>query len=486
MTIGIKGLGLATAQGSVSDILRADTPRPASELPWAPNKWNVSRVCFPALEIDSSLSGIARWQELAEKALGDVGYSFSKTPLLVASCNGSAGEGWEDAFDTNALLARTPWADESLPVFSSSCASGIHALYAARQLLTSGAVDEVLVLAVDILARSNHENFESLRVLAEKPSAPWQSTSSGFILGEAAVVLRVVRAQEDATLLHGPELASDLVEHDGLSDVLEQVSPQNAALILGQGTGPFANDSTELAAFSAFVDKKVPIATPLVHFGHTLGASGLLGVALGALIHQTGLVMSSLANGPDETVDGRTYCRGGPLWPPVRRIQSTGGHGGPPLQYVLTSCRALNGACGATMVGDDAHATMKAIMWLNSTVPGPLMNETLRYLAMEAVQERPAAPPDVLILRMEKPLAPPPAAIIGGRLLPSAVLEITPGFASQLIARCWGFGGPALCLVGDVDIDPYGLTNSFRESGLNVFQVNLRGTGDKRAIEWNV
>ena len=66
------------------------------------------------------------------------------------------------------------------------------------------------------------------------------------------------------------------------------------------------------------------------------------------------------------------------------------------------------------------------------------------------------------------------------------MLEITPGFASQLIARCWGFSGPALCLAGNVDMDPYGLTNAFRESGLNVFQVNLRGSGDQRAIEWNV
>ena len=118
--------------------------------------------------------------------------------------------------------------------------------------------------------------------------------------------------------------------------------------------------------------------------------------------------------------------------------------------------------------------------------PGPLMNYTLKTLASEAFEQRPAEPPDVLILRLEKPLAPPSSAIIGGRLLPSAVLEITPGFASQLIARCWGYTGPALCLVGNVDVDPYGLTNAFRESGKNVFQVNLRGSGDNRAIEWNV
>jgi hypothetical protein len=114
------------------------------------------------------------------------------------------------------------------------------------------------------------------------------------------------------------------------------------------------------------------------------------------------------------------------------------------------------------------------------------MNPTLRRLAQEATDHRPINPPDALILRMETPLSPPRTAVIAGRLLPSAVLEITPGFASQLIARCWGYTGPALCLVGDVDTDPYSLTNALRESGQTVFQVNLRGTGDQRAIEWNV
>lgn len=113
------------------------------------------------------------------------------------------------------------------------------------------------------------------------------------------------------------------------------------------------------------------------------------------------------------------------------------------------------------------------------------MNTTLKRLASEAIEHRPSAPPDVLILRLEKPLSPRASAFIGERLLPSAVLEITPGFASQLIARCWGFTGAALCLVGNIDTDVYGLRNAFRESGLNLFQVNVRGSGDNRAIEWN-
>ena len=475
MNIAIRSIGLATAQGNTAQILNSEKFRGPADLPWTASKWNVSRVCFPAAGIDSTLSGAARWQALVKKAIADAGVT-GNTPLLVASCNGSAsgngvGERWEEAFDTAALLAGTPWADDELPIFSSSCASGVHALYAARELLLSGAVEEVVVLAADILARSNHENFESLRVLAEKPATPWQSTSTGFILGEAAVALKLGRADtNELPVLHGPELASDLVEHDGLSDVIGALSPRNPTLIFGQGTGPYANDAAELAAIKTFVDKQVPIATPLTYFGHTLGTSSLLSIALAA-------ALPTMADSTDKTSDGRTIARTCPPWPAVPEIKS-----------VLATCRALNGACAATSVGgiSSAAAQRRIVKWKQSVTPGPLMNLTLKRLAAEALDHRPAKPPDVLLLRLENPIAPPSSAVIGGRLLPSAVLEITPGFASQLIARCWGYSGPALCLAGKVDADPYGLRNAFRESGKNVFQVNLRGTGDNRAIEWNV
>src|SRR4051812_9768007 len=175
----VRGIGLATAQGSTAEVVELKTPLPASELPWTPKKWNVSRVCYPARGIDPTLTGVERWRALANKALADLADDSRtrNTPLLVASCNGgAAGFGtadtdrqtanWEQAFDTNALLKDTPWANQRLPVFSSSCASGIHALYVAKQLLAVGAVEAALVLAVDILSESNHDNFEGLRVLA--------------------------------------------------------------------------------------------------------------------------------------------------------------------------------------------------------------------------------------------------------------------------------------------------------------------------------
>jgi len=470
MTIAINGIGLATAQGNTAEIIESRSFRASSKLPWTAGKSNISRQCYPATGIDSTLSGAARWRALAGRALAEVAGS-DKTPLLMASCNGSAAQSWEKAFEAKALLAGTKWADDDLPVFSSSCASGIHALYAAHELLTSGAVKEVLVLAADVLALSNHENFESLRVLAEEPCTPWQSTSSGFILGEAAVVLKLAHVQDEAslTVVHGPELGSDLVEHDGLSSVIETLSPKSATMIFGQGTGPYATDAAELRALGSFVDRDVPIYTPLSNFGHTLGASSLLSIALA-------VALTSLAESSDSTTDARPICRANSPSPPRHELKN-----------ILATCSALNGACAATWVGRSHGKTQtRKAVWKRSVIPSPLMHPVLKRLACEAYEQRPIQPPDVLILRLEKPLAPPPSAVIGKRLLPSAVLEMTPGFASQLIARCWGYTGPALCLVGNVDPELYGLTNAFLEARQSVYQVNLRGSGDNRAIEWNI
>lgn len=115
------------------------------------------------------------------------------------------------------------------------------------------------------------------------------------------------------------------------------------------------------------------------------------------------------------------------------------------------------------------------------------MHRTLRRIATEAVRYRSQVPPDILVVRMDEPLLPSERASIGGRMLPSAVLELTPGFVPQLIARCWGFTGGALCLVGQDEGDrtTSEMIEACEESGLIVSRINLRGGGDERTVEWN-
>jgi hypothetical protein len=479
MKVAIASVGLATAQGSASDVVNGAVLRPPARLPWPADKRTTCQSSYQAVGIGSSLAGRERWLALAEQALKDCfgGKTPSPgAPLLVASCNGApAGfdpDTWRQAFDVETLLKGTARAKGGRPVFSASCNSGLQALYVAKLLLLAGYSDEVTVLAVDILSPASHDNFEVLRVLSDTP-APWQHASSGFIPGEAAVALHLVRARdaEGAPCLNGPALGGDLEWHDGLSTTLSELCPERLKLILGQGTGPFKSDELELSGLRAAVSKTIPLTTPLAHFGHTLGASGLLSVALAVLAWKPTGPLPALSMPAPSAVDGR------PLF------------GGSHQEGdVLVTCRAMSGACAAAVIGSSAKPhTRQPGRWHSSCGPGVLMHRTLRQVAAEAVRYRPEVPPDILVVRMDEPLLPDARASIGGRLLPSAVVELTPGFVPQLIARCWGFTGGALCLAGndEGDIITSELLGACEESGLVVGRMNLRGGGDERTVEWN-
>jgi hypothetical protein len=470
--IRITSVGLATAQGGVSEILADNSLRAPGGLLWSPDKWTLCRRAFSAHGIDPSLTGTARWSALARRALDDCYAGDTPragTPLLLASCNGAASafheDLWQHAYDSTELLRGTIWANQKLPVFSASCSSGLQALYIAKQMLLAGRASEITVLAVDVLSHANHSNFEVLRVLADDP-APWQSTNSGFILGEAAVAVRLACTEaEDAPLLGGPTLGSRVPR------VLSSLCCTDPELVIGQGTGPFGSDERELADLREHVPAAAALTTPLGHFGHTLGASSLLAIALAALTLRSGSPVRSLHMRSSTASDGRPLFQN---------------HANP--SNILVSSRALSGACAAAATGMRLPAEESALLaqWGEVSETGPLMHPVLRRVAGEALQHRPESPPDLLVVQLDAPLLPQQRARIGERLLPSAVLEMTPGFVSQLVARCWSFTGGAVCLVGrpDTHSTTEEMLKGCEASGLRLFRMWLRGDDDERTIEW--
>ena len=361
--IAIIGVGLVTARGSVHDL--AGDASPPVPMPWHP-----ARRYRPLRGIHAA--GRARLIAAMQAALAECG---GTGPILAASCNGAAAtwrtDDWRASFDLGHELGGGP-------VASAACASGMHALYLARQLIAAGA-SEIRVVAADIVTPPSHDNFESLRLLSDDP-APFQPDASGFLLGEAAVALRLVLAAHapDAPRLIGPVLGHDLDGDDGIARALHALralaasparpsepiggdladraelaahiasdkpsSPGRALssqpsarigadLVIGQGTGPAEFDRLELAAIAAHLAPDVPLATALPGFGHALGASSLLSVALAVLSRDSEI--AALAASHSTALDGR------PLG--ARRSRRT-----------VVVCRALGGACGACLIGDAA------------------------------------------------------------------------------------------------------------------------------------
>jgi hypothetical protein len=347
-------------------------------------------------------------------------------------------------------------------VVSAACASGLHALYLARELVAAGA-PEVVAVAVDVDTPPSRENFEALRVLSDEPAA-FQPGASGFVVGEAAVALRV--AHGGGPRLSSVELGHDLDGDDGLCRVLGALGALGAlepGLIIGQGTGPASVDRAELAALSTQIAPTVPLTTAARHFGHTLGASSLLAVALAASATR-GSIPRLLALGDAAASDGRPLVTGATS-----------------AREVVVGCRALGGACGACIVGGPPRATRPRVASWRASAPAPALRDpVLRELAAAAPAARPAAPPDLLIVTLDAPLVPAAAARVGDRLLPSSVVEMTPGFVPQLVARAWGFAGPAICLVGDAA----SLVAACRRARERVYVLAVRGT-EGRHVEWN-
>lgn len=479
MDIEISSIGLATAQGSAAEIVAGATLEAPRAVPWPVRPGSGCRQCRPARGFSDQLLGSDRWRELALAALRECQPSPvpSGIPLVVASCNGAVhsmdASEWVEAFDTQPLLSGTPWSKPCPPVVSGSCASGLHALFLAAQLLKAGQ-DEVVVLAVDVLSPSSHDNFDALRVLASHTATPWQPTSPGFLPGEAAVALRVTRSSgaTHPVPVWEPALRQDLDAGDGLRDVVAECRFPLPSLIVGQGTGPAAVDDIELSVLDSLIDRRTPIATPQLHFGHTLGVSGLLSVGLAALANRSGRLLPALEMPAGVTSSNRRLAQGAPPG------------------SALIVCRALSGACAATRVGGmPAGATVAApAEYRARPALEPTGHVVLRSIAAEALRVRPAVPPDLLLVRADAPLLPSPAGSVGNRLLPHAVLTITPGSIPRLIARCWGYGGPALCLVGQESAKGPGdvMVRACRASGRTVAQAWIRGTGYERELEWDV
>ena len=478
--VAITGVGLATARGGASELAGAAAP---SAIPWPLRPQAASRLYRPARGVAEG-PGPARVAALIERALAACS---GDAPIVVGTCNGTAAswrdEDWRTSFELARLLAGTPWSGRVQAVASGACASGIQALYLARCLLAAGA-PEVIALAVDIATAPAHDNFEGLRLLADAP-APFQPEATGFMLGEAAVALRLARADSGlaagrAARLAGPVLGYDLDGDDGIARCLAALGAR-ADLVIGQGAGPVAGDRAELAAIAAHVPADVPLTTALHGFGHTLGASSLLSVALAAL-----------ATGARAPGAGEPAASHGALAPLALPTATVDGRplGARPAREAIAVCRALGGACGACAVTAGASGPAPAEARLapaearhawgpRSAIP-PLHDPVLRRIAAAAAAARPAEPVDLLIVTLETPL--PPAVRIGGRILPTSVLEMTPGFVPQLVARAWGHRGPALCLVGE---DPAPILAACRATHERVFRLAIRGMED-RDVEWDV
>jgi 3-oxoacyl-[acyl-carrier-protein] synthase II len=189
------------------------------------------------------------------------------------------------------LQIRGPW-----HVLASGCCAGLDALGMACQAVAGGAAPRALVIAADLpLAPEILQQFADSRLLSRNNvSDPYSPQTSGFLPGEGAAAVTL----EAAPSVGGCQATGYHVESDGYDALAlpadgggfarclvraDAPGQPPLAALCPHATGTREHGRVESAALGAFFSSRkadLPLALLKPWTGHTLGASGLLDVAL--------------------------------------------------------------------------------------------------------------------------------------------------------------------------------------------------------------
>ena len=179
--------------------------------------------------------------------------------------------------------------------FSTACTSSSNALIYATRLVRTDQVKQALVIGCEFYNQLTLKGFCSLELLSEQGLFPFSKQRDGMVLGEgvAAVLLSKQRCDNSSLAMMDGYSSCDsysltTTEEDGskISEVINKtlqlsgLSAQDIDLIKAHGTASVASDRAEANAINRLFSAQIPSLVLKPFVGHTLGACGVLEVAL--------------------------------------------------------------------------------------------------------------------------------------------------------------------------------------------------------------
>lgn len=245
----------------------------------------------------------------------DVNLADPRTLLVLASTKGNIGllqdAGIEDpqslvSLSASARKLATALGYPAEPiVVSNACISGMTALLTAKRLMEAGQYDRAVVAGADCISPFIVAGFRSFQALSDEPCRPFDQHRKGINLGEGAATL--VLSQEPAAIrLSGGSTSSDANHISGpsrtgaeMAQAIQMamhragVTEKEIAGICAHGTATPYNDEMEAKAFGLSGLAAAPVFSLKGYFGHTLGAAGLLEMAITAAALETATLPAS-------------------------------------------------------------------------------------------------------------------------------------------------------------------------------------------------
>ncbi|MBC5797556.1 beta-ketoacyl-ACP synthase [Sphaerospermopsis sp. LEGE 00249] len=251
-----------------------------------------------AVVISSSRSYQASWEKFAQQMYGQ----DTNRELLNL-------ENWLDTLPLMNAIAVARQIGSCGPVLApmAACATGIWAISQAAMLIQSGQCQRAIAGAVEApITPLTICGFQQMGALAKTGAYPFDLHREGLVLGEGGAVFVLESAESAKQRQINPEniygeilgfgLTADAFhgiqpESEGKSAIaaikqcLERsnLTPADIDYIHAHGTATILNDRIESKIIQSLFPPKVAISSTKGSTGHTLGASGALGVAFSLL-----------------------------------------------------------------------------------------------------------------------------------------------------------------------------------------------------------
>ncbi|GFE71037.1 beta-ketoacyl-ACP synthase [Chroococcus sp. FPU101] len=263
---------------------------------------------------------------LLQEALKDAGLvsPLSECGVVIGSSRGCQGlwetivkekkvENWLDSLPHYAATTTAHLIGTLGPVLSpmAACATGIWAIAQGLELILQGKCERALVGAIETpITPLTIAGFAQMGALAETGCYPFDQKREGLVLGEGGAILVLETAdlakQRNAQIYGkvlgfgltcdayhvstpAPDLTSGLI---AIKDCLfrSQLNISDIDYIHAHGTSTHLNDDREAKIIQTLFNPSVAVSSTKGATGHTLGASGAMGVAFCLMAIKTGVL----------------------------------------------------------------------------------------------------------------------------------------------------------------------------------------------------
>lgn len=175
---------------------------------------------------------------------------------------------------------------------TTACTSSVNALLEAKNLIASGICDYAIVVGVEIFSQMMSDGFSSMNLLSSTFQRPFDVARDGLVLGESIAAV-LVGKEESAWMLQGgysncnshniTSVGPEGIEYAEVMQKameLSKVTTEEITALKAHATATPTNDLSEIHAIQKVFDPSIDFTVLKPYVGHTLGACGILELAL--------------------------------------------------------------------------------------------------------------------------------------------------------------------------------------------------------------